>query len=220
VTDSIDEMEVRDAEIRSFGEIAGEIGHELNNQLGIISGRAELARMHLDRGRIDDVRAGFEIILRQIDRMRILSERLRGMRVPPKPLHPHDPRELVARMLKKSTLPGLQSGDASLDPVPIAWMNAPSLDELFAMLHSHLRTIDPGTSARPKARVELRHSAGSRSVALVITLSNVPADPARQLCAEAARILAPTGVGIRADFPEGELALQLEFPLVSSAPHS
>jgi len=213
MTDSIEETQVRESEVRSFGEIAGEIGHELNNQLGIISGRAELARMHLDRGRLDDARAGFEIILRQIDRMRILSERLRGMRVPPQPLHAHDPREIVAMALENSPLPGFESGGAFLDPVPSAWMNAPSIRALFAMLHSQLRAIQHTDSSRLMTRVELQHAAGSRSVALVILLSNVPGEPARQLSAEAARILAPTGVGIRADFTEADLALQVEFPL-------
>jgi C4-dicarboxylate-specific signal transduction histidine kinase len=215
MTDSIQE-----AEVRSFGEIAGEIGHELNNQLGIISGRAELARMHLDRGRVDDARAGFDIILRQIDRMRLLSERLRGMRVPPQPLHPHDPREIIARAIEESPLRGSESAAASLDSVPTVWMNVSSIRELFAMLHSHLGAIKPGESRRVISRVELRYATGSRSVALVITFSGMPMELGRQLLAEAARILATTGVGIRVDFPENDLVFQVELPLATPAPHS
>lgn len=210
MTDSIQEVEVR-----SFGEIAGEIGHELNNQLGIISGRAELARMHLDRGRVEEVRAGFDIILRQIDRMRLLSERLRGMRAPLQPLTPHDPAQVVSAALQASPLPGCQSEIASLAPVPAAWMNAGSIRELFATLVAHLGANGPNGSSHPVSRVELRHAEGSRTVTLAITLSNVPGELVRQVLAEAARILAPSGIGIRADFPGEDLALQADFPLAA-----
>ena len=210
MTDSI-----QDVEVRSFSEIAGEIGHELNNQLGIISGRAELARMHLDRGRVEEVRAGFEIILRQIDRMRLLSERLRGMRGSPQPLSSHDPRAIVAAALEKSPLPGFEAGIASLSSVPAAYMNAASIRDLFAVLHSHFGANGTHGSFRPISRVELRHVTGSRSVTLGITFSNVPPDLGRQILGDIARILAPSGIGIRADFPGEDLALQADFPLAS-----
>jgi len=210
MTDSIQEVEVR-----SFGEIAGEIGHELNNQLGIISGRAELARMHLDRGRVDDVRAGFDIILRQIDRMRLLSERLRGMRGPMQPLTPHDPVQVVAAAMQASPLPGHETDIASFAPVPVAWMNKGSIRDLFATLHAHLGANGPNAASSPISRVELRYAAGSSTVTLAITLSNVPAELGRQVLAEIARLLAPSGIGIRADFPGEDLALQADFPLAA-----
>lgn len=211
MTDSIQEVDVR-----SFGEIAGEIGHELNNQLGIISGRAELARMHLDRGRVEDVRAGFDIILRQIDRMRLLSERLRGMRVPPQPLSPQDPGKVVASAMGASPLPGFDAEIASLSPVPAAWMNAVSIHTLFETLQAHLGSNGSNGSRGPITHVDLRHAAGSRVVTLSITLSNVPAELGRQVLADIARLLAPSGIGIRADFPGEEVAMQADFPLVTS----
>ncbi|HET9885920.1 MAG TPA: hypothetical protein VFR10_00305 [bacterium] len=211
MTDSI-----QDVDVRSFGEIAGEIGHELNNQLGIISGRAELARMHLDRGRIDDVRAGFDIILRQIDRMRLLSERLRGMRVPLQPLSPQDPSRVVASAMGASPLPGFDAEIAALHPVPAAWMNAASVHTLFATLQSHLHGNGSNGSGSPVAHVDLRHTAGSRFVTLSITLSNLPAELGRQVLAEIARLLAPSGIGIRADFPGEDVSMQADFPLVTS----
>jgi len=208
MTDSI-----QDIEVRSFGEVAGEIGHELNNQLGIISGRAELARMHLDRGRVEDVRAGFDIILRQIDRMRLLSERLRGMRVPPQPLSPQDPGKVVASAMGASPLPGFDAEIAALHPVPAAWMNGASIHTLFATLQSHLY----GQGSRtPVAHVDLRHCPGSRVVTLSITLSNIPAELGRQVLGEIARLLAPSGIGIRADFPGEDVAMQADFPIVTS----
>jgi hypothetical protein len=48
----------------------------------------------------------------------------------------------------------------------------------------------------------------------VITFSNVSADLGRQILAEVARVLAPSGIGIRADFPGEDIALQADFPLV------
>jgi light-regulated signal transduction histidine kinase (bacteriophytochrome) len=209
MTDSMQEVEVR-----SFGEIAGEIGHELNNQLGIISGRTELARMHLDRGRVEDVRAGLDVILRQIDRMRLLSERLRGMRAPQQPLAPYDPREVVSAAMKQHPLPGFESGIASVVPVPTTWMNSASIGALFETLHSHLAAHAANGSSHPITRVELRCVAGSRTATLVITFSNVSADLGRQILAEVARVLAPSGIGIRADFPGEDIALQADFPLV------
>jgi hypothetical protein len=202
---------IREAEVRSFGEIAGEIGHELNNQLGIISGRAELAQLHLERGRMDDVRAGLEIILRQTDRMRLLSERLRGMRGALVPLSIVDPREIVGESLRKSPLPGGEPGVASLDPVPDAWMNPATIQELFDFLSRSL-------AAPVLSRVELRYAAGGSAVALMITLSGVKQDKMRPLFSEAARIIAPSGLGLRADPSGSDFVLQVDFPLATSAP--
>ncbi|MFN8180176.1 MAG: hypothetical protein U0167_19770 [bacterium] len=67
----------------ALAEEAGRIGHDLNNCLGIIVGRAELARMHLDRGNAEAARSGLEVILTQTERMRQLTDRLRGLRQRP-----------------------------------------------------------------------------------------------------------------------------------------
>ncbi|MGQ0720692.1 MAG: hypothetical protein ACT4PE_03845 [Candidatus Eiseniibacteriota bacterium] len=61
-------------------EEAGRIGHDLNNCLGVVSGRAELIRMHLDRGNADGARKGIEAILGQMERMKELSDALRELR--------------------------------------------------------------------------------------------------------------------------------------------
>jgi signal transduction histidine kinase len=59
---------------------ARRIGHDLNNCLGVVGGRAELMELYLDRGKVDDVRRGIEVILGQMDRMRELTDELRGLR--------------------------------------------------------------------------------------------------------------------------------------------
>jgi signal transduction histidine kinase len=59
---------------------AGRIGHDLNNCLGVIVGRTELARMHLERGNVEGVLKGLEVILGQTDRMRQLADELRAFR--------------------------------------------------------------------------------------------------------------------------------------------
>jgi signal transduction histidine kinase len=64
----------------TLAEEAGRIGHDLNNCLGVIVGRAELARMNLDRGNADAARKGLEVILTQTERMRQLTDELRGLR--------------------------------------------------------------------------------------------------------------------------------------------
>ena len=63
-----------------LGEEAGRIGHDLNNCLGVIMGRAELARMHLERGNPDGTRKGLEAILSQSERIKRLVDELRGLR--------------------------------------------------------------------------------------------------------------------------------------------
>jgi len=66
--------------VTRMGEDARRIGHDLNNVLGVISGRAELMLMHLDRGNSDGARKGVEVILGQMDKMKALSNELRNLR--------------------------------------------------------------------------------------------------------------------------------------------
>lgn len=63
-----------------LGEEARRIGHDLNNSIGVLLGRAELMRMHLDRGNADGVRKGLDVILAQVERMKALTDELRGLR--------------------------------------------------------------------------------------------------------------------------------------------
>jgi signal transduction histidine kinase len=69
-----------------MGEEARRIGHDLNNCLGVVGGRAELMAIYLQRGKTEDVGRGIEVILGQIERMRELSDRLRSLRHGPAPL--------------------------------------------------------------------------------------------------------------------------------------
>lgn len=64
----------------ALSEEARRIGHDLNNCLGVIVGRAELARLHLDRGNPDGARKGIDVILAQTDRIRQLADELRNLR--------------------------------------------------------------------------------------------------------------------------------------------
>ncbi len=59
---------------------ARDIGHDLNNCLGIIGGRAELVLMYLEQGRIDGARKGVEVVLGQVERMKELTDSIRELR--------------------------------------------------------------------------------------------------------------------------------------------
>jgi hypothetical protein len=59
-------------------EEAGRIGHDLNNCLGVVSGRAELIRMHLDRGNAEGARKGIEAMKELSDALRELRSRFSG----------------------------------------------------------------------------------------------------------------------------------------------
>jgi signal transduction histidine kinase len=63
-----------------IAEEARRIGHDLNNCLGVVGGRAELMRLHADRGDAEAIRKGVEAILGQMDRMKVLSDELRELR--------------------------------------------------------------------------------------------------------------------------------------------
>jgi signal transduction histidine kinase len=65
--------------IERMAKAAREIGHDLNNCLGIIGGRAELVLMYLEQGRADGARKGVEVVLSQVERMKELSESLRDL---------------------------------------------------------------------------------------------------------------------------------------------
>jgi PAS domain S-box-containing protein len=71
------ERRLMDSErLSAMGEMAGEIGHELNNYLTAIGGRAELIPMALERGNHDLVRQNSTIIAEQVARMRVLTDGL------------------------------------------------------------------------------------------------------------------------------------------------
>lgn len=61
-------------------EAARRIGHDLNNVLGILGGRAELLQIHLQKGKPEEAARGAEIILNQVERIRGFSEALRDLR--------------------------------------------------------------------------------------------------------------------------------------------
>ena len=61
-------------------DAARRIGHDFNNCLGVVGGRTELLSIYLERGKIEDVKRGIEVIMGQLERMRQLSDELRGLR--------------------------------------------------------------------------------------------------------------------------------------------
>ena len=77
---------VESERLSAMGEMAGEIGHELNNYLAAIGGRAELIPIALERGNMEIVRKGARVVAEQIGKMRVLTDGLlesaRGGRTP------------------------------------------------------------------------------------------------------------------------------------------
>ena len=62
--------------LSAMGEMAGEIGHELNNYLMAISGRAELIPLALARNDLAKVEHSARVITDQVVRMRVLTDGL------------------------------------------------------------------------------------------------------------------------------------------------
>ncbi|GJM45565.1 MAG: hypothetical protein DHS20C21_24070 [Gemmatimonadota bacterium] len=61
---------------------ARQVGHDLNNAIGVVSGRAELALIHIQRGNAEGAEKGLQVILEQIERMQALSASLRELNRP------------------------------------------------------------------------------------------------------------------------------------------
>lgn len=59
---------------------AREIGHDINNCLGVMTGRAELALMHVDRGNAEKARSGLQTVLEQAEKMTALVASLRTLK--------------------------------------------------------------------------------------------------------------------------------------------
>ncbi|HMB71355.1 MAG TPA: hypothetical protein VKU85_18740 [bacterium] len=58
---------------------ARKIGHDLNNSIGVIGGRAELALLQIGKGNPEAARKGIQVILDQIDKMSALTDSLRSL---------------------------------------------------------------------------------------------------------------------------------------------
>ena len=54
------------------------------------------------------------------------------------------------------------------------------------------------------------------SSSIAIAIESIGIEPQRRLLSDVTRIVAPTGLGIRADFTETGAVLQLEFPIAES----
>jgi PAS domain S-box-containing protein len=67
---------VESERLSAMGEMAGEIGHELNNYLAAIGGRADLIPMALEQDNLDLARKGARVVAEQIDKMRVLTDGL------------------------------------------------------------------------------------------------------------------------------------------------
>jgi hypothetical protein len=169
--------------------------------------------MHLQRGRNEDVQAGLEVILRQMDRMRLISERLRGMRQEPRALRSVNLTEVLQTALRTHPIPGEDSSRRVIGPVPYARAHTETILEVFEAIRRHLLDAGSASKTPPAVRVELRHDAGGKSASIELTIEGMAIDPLRPLLAEVARVLAPTGQGLRADFREAGALLAIDFPV-------
>lgn len=93
--------EARDERIRSerlmaMGELAGEIGHEINNYLSVLGGRAEMIGRAIERGDADRAREYARIVLEQVEKMRRLTRGLMDFSRPTTERRPEDPVEILA----------------------------------------------------------------------------------------------------------------------------
>ncbi|MCK4548333.1 MAG: HAMP domain-containing protein [Candidatus Eisenbacteria sp.] len=67
---------VTSARLAAMGEMSAEIGHELNNYIAVISGRADLIPMTIERGDLDKAMANARIIADQTSRIQVLTNGL------------------------------------------------------------------------------------------------------------------------------------------------
>jgi signal transduction histidine kinase len=86
--------------LSAMGEMAGEIGHEINNYLMAIGGRAELIPMAVERNDNDKVVYSARVIAEQVARMRVLTDGLLDAARSESSPVPVDLNELVDRTLE------------------------------------------------------------------------------------------------------------------------
>jgi signal transduction histidine kinase len=82
------------------GEMAAEVGHELRNQLAVISGRAQLLLRDAERGAVDNVARHAAIVLEQSRRMEALSKGLMDFSRAELKMEPVDLNQLVQRSVE------------------------------------------------------------------------------------------------------------------------
>ncbi len=66
-------------QVNRMAERARQVGHDLNNCLGVVGGRAELIAMYLGRGNSEGAQKGIDVILQQMAKMQELTDQLRTL---------------------------------------------------------------------------------------------------------------------------------------------
>jgi hypothetical protein len=187
-----------------FAELAGEIGHELNNLLGVVGGRAELLRMYLDRGRVDEARAGVDVILGQVGRMRLISDRLRGLRRTAVLRDDVDVPALLAEAVGGAVPVVPRAGG---DGLPLVRTDPELLREALGVPRA-----EAGSAAKGM-RLAIGLDEAGANVEIEIALPDAPPDAMSRILSEVTRTLAPTPAGIRGGFADDVTTFWIVLPV-------
>jgi signal transduction histidine kinase len=164
------------------GEMAAEIGHELNNILSAISARAQMIAKDADRGAYENVTRNTGIILEQSKRMEVMSKGLRDFSRAELSVERVDVNGLIERTVELMRTQNRFDG--------VEW------DLRLAEPHAELRG-DPGQLQQVLVNLFLNASdamkeknSGARTIGVTTTRD----DRARQICI----VVTDTGTGIAA----------------------
>lgn len=90
-----DRVDARSERLMAMGELAAEIGHEINNYLSVLGGRAELIERALARGDRERAVKFAQVVVEQVEKMRRLTRSLMDFARQGTEKKPEDPAELV-----------------------------------------------------------------------------------------------------------------------------
>jgi signal transduction histidine kinase len=193
---------------RSLGEIAAEIGHDLNNLVGVIGGRSELALLQLKRGRAVEAQRCLEVACSQLPRLQLLAERLRGLRRPACEQGSVDVAALVNAAVAQAGAGGaVATRVESCRHAPLALADPQLLAEA---LGEALQLAAPSP-------VSLVLRTAHERVQLEIDVSGAAEAVSRRILGEVARILAPTRAAVQCDFVPESRTIVILLPVGSSS---
>jgi signal transduction histidine kinase len=193
---------------RSLGEIAAEIGHDLNNLVGVIGGRSELALLQLGRGRAEEAQRCLEAVRSQLPRLQLLAERLRGLRRLACEQGGVDVRALLDRVTAQAAAAEVVTAHSEGCEKPPLALADPGL--LAEAIGEALRIAAPSP-------VKFVLCAEAPRVQLSIDATEAAEAVSRRILGEVARILAPTRAVVECAFVSERCTIVIRLPAASTA---
>lgn len=149
-----DSMDTHTERLMAMGELAAEIGHEINNYLSVLGGRAELIERALLRGDNERAVKFARVVVEQVEKMRRLTRSLMDFSRQGTEKKMEDPAELVVDAVQ---LLGIHARNAGVKltaglpgDLPRVQVDRAQIEQALVNL---IKNAIEATSGRPQGRV-------------------------------------------------------------------